>query len=132
MTTSRALLAAVLAAALLGACGGEPEAQDAPQGATQEQACAQAEEVTDTYQDALGDAASAEDAKGVIDGAIQGLRDIETSAPVGGRIDELATAMSGLLESVEAGTPPQQLQSQAQAVGAAATALARDCGRVGQ
>lgn len=133
MTPSRALLPPVLAAAvavaLLAGCGSdEPERQ----AATKQEACAQAEEVTDAYQEALRDAGTAEDAKSVIEGAISGLRDIETEDAVGDRIDQLATAMASLLESVEAGTPPAQLQPQAQAVGTTATSLARDCGRAGQ
>ena len=121
-------LAAVL---LVAGCGGssEPAPQDL---VTEEQACAQAEEVTDGYQDALGDVASAEDAKAVIDGAIIGLRDIETEAAVATRIEELAGALSSLLEGVEARTPPAELQPRAEAVGRTSTALAQACGRQGK
>ena len=118
-------LLALAALLLVAGCGSDPE----PRAATQEQACTQAEKVTDTYRDALGDAASAEDAKAVIDGAINGLREIETDAPVARPIDDLAGALSDLLEGVEAGTPPAELRPRAEAVGTTSTALARACGR---
>jgi hypothetical protein len=59
--------------------------------------------VTNSYRDALGDAATPEDARAVIDGAISGLRDIETEPPVADRIDGLADALASLLESVQGG-----------------------------
>lgn len=121
------LLAALL---LVAGCGGDPE--PAAAGLTQEQACAEAERVTDTYQDALGDAASADDAKAVIEGAITGLQDIDTDAAVGTRIDSLAKALTDLRAAVEAGRPPAELQPTATAIGAATTALAQTCGRTGQ
>lgn len=124
------VLAAALAAALLAGCGSDDEPE--PQAVSKQEACTQAEEVTDAYQEALRDAGTAEDAKSVIEGAISGLGDIETDDAVGDRIDQLATAMTSLLEAVEAGTPPAQLRTEAQAVGTTATALARDCGRAGQ
>lgn len=117
----------VLAALLLVVgCG-----DDAPELATQEQACAQAEQVTDGYRDALGGATSPADAKDVIDGAISGLREIETGEPVAARIDDLAGALTDLLESVQKGAPPAELQPRAAALGQATTALARACGRDG-
>ena len=119
-------LLALAAVLLVAGCGSEPEPAAA---ATQEQACVQAERVTDTYRDALGDAASAQDAKAVIDGAITGLRDIETKAPVATRIEDLAAALEGLREGVEAGKPPAELQPRAAAIGTTTTALAQACGR---
>lgn len=122
-------LLALAAVLLVAGCGGsEPE----PEAATQEQACAQAEEVTDRYQEALGNAGSAADAKAVIDGAIEGLRDIETDSAVASSIDALATALADLRAGVEAGRPPAELQQPAAAIGTTTTALARACGRQGQ
>lgn len=121
-------LLALAAFLLVAGCGSDTEPATAT-AASQEQACAQAEKVTDTYQQALGDAGSAEDARAVIDGAIAGLRDIETDSPVAPRIDELATALQGLLEGVEAGRPPAELQPKAAAIGSTTTALAQACGR---
>jgi hypothetical protein len=113
---------------LVTGCGSAPE----PAAATQEQACTQAEEVTDAYRDGLGDAASAEDARAVIDGAITGLRDIQAGSPVAARIDDVADALSGLLEGVEAGTPPAELRPRAEAIGTTTTALSQACGRSAQ
>lgn len=121
-------LLALAAVLLVAGCGSDAPAR-AP--LTQEQACAQAEQVTDRYQDALGDAGTPEAARSVIDGAIEGLREIETDAPVGARIDALVEALEDLLAGVEAGTPPAQLRPQATALGASTTALARACGRQG-
>ena len=119
-------LLALVAVLLVAGCSSDPEPAA---GATQEQACAQAERVTDTYQDALGDAASAQDAEAVIDGAITGLRDIETDSAVGPQIEELAAALEGLREGVQAGRPPAELKPRAEAIGTTTTALARACGR---
>lgn len=121
-------LLALAAVLLVAGCSSDPE----PQVTTQEQACVQAEEVTDRYQQALGDAGSAEDAKAVIDGAITGLREIDTEAAVGARIDELAAALEDLRQGVEAGRPPAELQQPAAAIGTTTTALAQACGRAGQ
>lgn len=121
------LYVVLVALLMLPGCGGSEE----PERSTQEQACTQAEQVTDAYRDALGGATSPADAKGVIDGAITGLRDIETEAPVAARIDDLAGALAELLESVEKGAPPAVLQPRAAALGEATTALARACGRSG-
>lgn len=120
-------LLALAALLLVAGCAGG----SAPEVATQEQACTQAEEVTDAYRDALGGATSPADAKGVIDGAVGGLREIETEDPVAARIDDLAGALTDLLESVEKGAPPAELQPRAAALGQATTALARACGRDG-
>ena len=122
---TRPLLALVMAALLAG-CGGDPEV---PATVSSEQACDQAEQVTDTYRDALGDASSPEDAKAIILGAASGLRDINAAPPLSERIEDLADALSSLLAAVEAGTPPAQLQPQAAAIGSATTALASACGR---
>ena len=124
-----ALLVLVLLVPLAGCGGAEPEPSA---GVGTGQACRQAEQVTDAYQDALGDAASAEDAKTIIDGAIGGLRDIDTAPPVGDRIDELAAALAELRAGVEAGTPPAELRPKAAAIGTSTQALARACGREGQ
>ena len=118
-------LLALSALLMVTGCGSGPE----PAAATKEQACAQAEQVTDAYQDALGDAASAADAKAVIDGAITGLRDIDTDAAVAAPIDDLAGALSDLRDGVEDGKPPAELRPRAEAVGTTSTALAAACGR---
>ena len=122
---TRPLLALVMAALLVG-CGGDPEV---PATVSAEQACDQAEQVTDAYRDALGKASSPEDAKAIILGAVSGLRDVRAAPPLSERIDELADALASLLTAVEAGTPPAQLQPQAAAVGTSTTALASACGR---
>ena len=119
-------LLALLAAALLAGCGGEPEPT-----ATAEQACDQAEEVTDSYRDSLSKATDAQQAKAVIERTVSGLRAIEAPSPVSARVDALADALAGLLEAVEAGAPPAQLQPKAAAVGTSTTALAAACGRSG-
>lgn len=121
-------LLALAAVLLVAGC-----ADDAPARAplTQEQACARAEQATDRYQEALGDAGTPEAARSVIDGAVDGLRAIETDAPVGAQIDAVAQALADLLAEVEAGTPPAQLRPQATALGEATTALSRACGRQG-
>lgn len=122
---SRALLA-LAAVVLLAGCGGDPETSAE---ASSKEACAQAERVTDTYRDALGDAGSPQDAAAIISGAVSGLRDIETAPPLSMRIDAVADALAGLLTAVQAGTPPAQLQSKAEAIGTSTTALAQACGR---
>lgn len=119
---------ALVAVLLLTSCASEPQ----PEALTQERACTEAEQVTDTYRDALGRATTPEDAKAVIDGAISGLRGIETAPPLATRIEALATALSDLLKGVNAGTPPAQLQPQAAEVGSATTSLGQACGRSGQ
>lgn len=97
-------------------------------GATTEQACAQAQAVTTTYTDGLGDAASPEDARAVITDAVSGLRDIQAEQPVDGRIDAVATALADLLAAVEAGEQPQALRPRAEEIGRATSALTEACG----
>ena len=120
------VLLALVSAALLAGCAGDPEV---PAAVSSEQACDQAEQVTDTYRDALGDASRPEDAKAIILGAASGLRDINAAPPLSERIDDLADALSSLLAAVEAGAPPAELQPKAAGVGTSTTALARACGR---
>lgn len=134
------LLLALATAALLAGCGSDAgsdtgsdtgSASGARSTATEAQACEQAEQVTDAYQDGLKKATTPQDARAVIGDAVSGLRDIDAPQPLSDRVTALADALSDLREGVEAGRPPAELQPQAAAVGTSATALARQCGRDG-
>lgn len=109
---------------------GAPSSDGADSGSTvpTEQACVQAREVTETYTDGLGDAATPEDARGIITDAVSGLRGIDAAPPIGDRIDAVATALADLLAAVEAGEQPQALRPRAEAIGRATNALTEACG----
>jgi hypothetical protein len=126
---TRPLLVLLLAAALTGCGGGEPEPER--RALTTEQACDQAEQVTDAYRDSLQSAGDAQEARAVIDRTVSGLRDIDAPSPVAPRVDALADALAGLLTAVEAGAPAAELQPKAAAVGTSTAALAQACGRAG-